>query len=116
MSLFTSQGVYEKSIERFHEIFRPEGKDLISMRKVSDMDYELGVRQEEIERVYLRGEEVEKEDVVEGTMGVSIDATKVREKLGEQISVGGRKRYEIGFKDAKIAAISEVRWDKRRSA
>ena len=60
MSLFTSQGVYEKSIERFHEIFRPEGKDLISMRKVLDMDYELGmrlesVRQEEIEMAHWVG-------------------------------------------------------------
>lgn len=119
MSLFTSQGVYEKSIRRFHEIFRPGGKDLISMRKVLDMDYELGVRleevrQEEIERVYERGEQIEKENVVEGVMAVSIDATKVREKLGEEISVGGRKKYKIGFKDAKIAAVSEVRWDSKR--
>ena len=119
MSLFTSQGVYEKSIERFHEIFRPAGKDLISMRKVLDMDYELGVRleevrQEEIERVYEKGQEIEKEDVVEGMMAVSVDATKVREKLGEEITSGGRKKYKIGFKDAKIAVVSELRWDKRR--
>ena len=119
MSLFTSQGVYQKSIERFHEIFRPAGKDLISMRKVLDMDYELGlrlegVRQEEIEKIYEKGEGIEKEDVVEGMMAVSVDATKVREKLGEEITSGGRKRYKIGFKDAKIAAVSEVRWNKKR--
>ena len=119
MSLFTSQGVYEKSIERFHEIFRPEGKDLISMRKVLDMDYELGmrlesVRQEEIESIYHEGQEIEKENVVEGVMAVSVDATKVREKLGERVISGGRKRYEIGFKDAKVAVVSEVRWDKNR--
>jgi hypothetical protein len=119
MSLFTSQGVYQKSIERFHEIFRPEEKELISMRKVLDMDYELGaklerIRGQEIERVYERGEEIEKENVVEGLMAVSVDATKVREKLGEEITSGGRKRYKIGFKDAKIAAVSEVRWDKKR--
>jgi hypothetical protein len=119
MSLFTSQGVYQKSIARFHEIFRPAAKDLISMRKVLDMDYELGerlegVRQEEIERVYEKGEEIEKEDVVEGMMAVSVDATKVREKLGQEITSGGRKRYKIGFKDAKIAVVSEVRWNKMR--
>ncbi|HEA65777.1 MAG TPA: hypothetical protein ENI07_02990 [Desulfobacterales bacterium] len=28
-------------MNRFHEIFRPEGKDLISLRKALDMDYEL---------------------------------------------------------------------------
>jgi hypothetical protein len=120
MSLFTSQGVYEKSKCRFHEIFRPEGKDLISMRKVLDMDYEVGhrlerIRAQEIWRVYEKGEEIERENVVEGLMAVSIDATKVREKLGEEIGSGGRKRYIIGFKDAKVATVSEVRWDKRRN-
>jgi hypothetical protein len=119
MSLFTSQGVYQKSMNRFHEIFRPAGKDLISMRKILDMDYELGerlenVRQGEIEKIYERGEGIEREDIIDGVMAVSVDATKVREKLGEEITSRGRKRYEIGFKDAKIAAISEVRWDKRR--
>jgi hypothetical protein len=102
MSLFTSQGVYQKSKDRFHEIFRPEGKDLISMRKVLDMDYELGkrlenVRQGEIEKIYDGGEEIEREDVIDGVMAVSVDATKVREKLGEEITSGGRKRYIIGF-------------------
>ena len=101
MSLFTSQGVYEKSRGRFHEIFRPEGRDLISMRKVLDMDYELGerlekVRQEEIEKLYELGERVEKQDVVDGVMAVSVDATKVREKLGEEISSRGKRKYIIG--------------------
>ena len=119
MSLFTSQGVYQKSMDRFHEIFRPEGTDLISMRKVLDMDYELGVRLEkvrqvEIKRIYDQGERIEVEDVVDGLMAVSVDATKVREKLGEEITSRGRKRYKIGFKDAKIAAVSEVRWNKKR--
>ena len=119
MSLFTSQGVYEKSMVRFHEIFRPDGKDLISMRKVLDMDYELGeklegIRQDEIERVYEKGEGVERENAIEGVMAVSVDATKVREKLGEEITSRGRKRYEIGFKDAKIAVVSELSWDKNR--
>jgi len=119
MSLFTSQGVYQKSMDRFHEIFRPEGTDLISMRKVLDMDYELGVRLEkvrqvEIKRIYDQGERIEVQDVVDGLMAVSVDATKVREKLGQEITSRGRKRYKIGFKDAKIAAVSEVRWNKKR--
>jgi hypothetical protein len=119
MSLFTSQGVYEKSIGRFHEIFRPEGKDLISMRKVLDMDYELGERlenvtKEEKKKKKQKGEGIERQEVIDGVMAVSVDATKVREKLGEEITSRGRKRYEIGFRDAKIAAVSEVRWDKRR--
>jgi hypothetical protein len=47
-------------------------------------------------------------------MAVSIDATKVREKLGEEVIKGGRKRYEIGFKDVKIAGISEIVYDKKQ--
>ena len=34
---------------------------------------------------------------------------------GEYIDASGKKRYEIGFRDAKIGAISEVRWDSERS-
>ena len=44
-------------------------------------------------------------------MAISIDAGKVREKLGERVTDGGRKKYDIGFRDVKLAAISEVFWD-----
>jgi hypothetical protein len=32
-----------------------------------------------------------------------VDATKVREKLGNKRTGGSRRRYQIGFKDAKVA-------------
>jgi hypothetical protein len=72
------------------------------MRKALDMDYELGrgieqKRQKEIEEVFERRQCMEKEEVIEGRMAVSIDATKVREKQGEYVDSSGRKRYEIGF-------------------
>ncbi len=116
LSSFTGREAYQESLNRFHEIFRPDGKDLVSMRKSLDMDYELGerlerLRQEEIEQVFDKGEEIKKDDVIEGTMAISIDATKVREKLGEEIIADGKKKYKIGFKDAKIASVSEVIWD-----
>ena len=118
-SFFTSQDVYQDSLNRFHEIFRPDGKDLISMRKVLDMDYELGeklleLRQQEIIDLFDDGKEIEKEDIIKGAVAVSIDATKVREKLGEKAGKNGKKELEIGFKDAKIAAISEISWDKEK--
>ncbi len=119
LTSFTGREAYQESLNRFHEIFRPGGNDLISLRKTLDMDYELGgrlegMRQEEIERVYEEGEEIEKEEVIGGVMAVSIDATKVREKLGEKVIKGGRKRYEIGFKDVKIAGVSEIVYDKKQ--
>jgi hypothetical protein len=42
LSGFTAREVYQGSLDWFHQIFRPDGKDLISMRKALDMDYELG--------------------------------------------------------------------------
>jgi hypothetical protein len=118
-SFFTSQDVYQDSLNRFHEIFRPDGKDLISMRKVLDMDYELGekleeLRQQEIIDVFEDVKEIKKEDIIKGAVAVSIDATKVRERLGEKAVKNGKKEIEIGFKDAKIASISEICWDKDR--
>ena len=120
LSSFTGREAYQESLRRFHEIFRPDGKYLVSMRKALDMDYALGEkiegkRQEEIEEVFDRGGTPEIEGAVEGTMAVSVDATKVREKQGEYVDDCGKRRYEIGFRDAKIGVISEVSWDEERS-
>jgi hypothetical protein len=41
LSSFTGREAYEKSLGRFHEIFRPDGREHISMRKSLDMDAEL---------------------------------------------------------------------------
>jgi hypothetical protein len=119
LALFTGQNVYEKALQQFHEIFRPEGEDEISMRKALDMDYELGegleeLRQQEIEEVLEHDQPIAKQTPIDSLMAVSIDATKVREKLGQRRLKSGRKRYEIGFKDAKVAAISSVVWDPQR--
>jgi hypothetical protein len=89
------------------------------MRKALDMDYELGEaletrRQQEIEAVLEHDQPIAKQTPIKGLMAVSIDATKVREKLGERRLKSGKKRYEIGFKDAKVAAISSVVWDGQR--
>src|SRR3989304_5389666 len=56
LAQFTGQNVYQEALDHFHRIFRPDGRDLISMRKALDMDYELGeglegLRQEEIRQV-----------------------------------------------------------------
>ena len=120
LSSFTGRDAYQESLDRFHEIFRPDGKHLVSMRKALDMDYELGDRieqrkQQEIRQVFDLADSVEKQRVLEGSVAVSIDATKLREKQGEYVDDCGNRRYEIGFRDAKIAVISEARWDSVRS-
>ena len=119
LSGFTAREVYQGSLDWFHEIFRPDGEDLISMRKALDMNYELGEklegkRQREIEVVHTEAGELQEHRALRGTVAVSIDATKVREKLGEEATDEGEKRYEIGFKDVKVAAVSEVFWESKR--
>jgi hypothetical protein len=120
LSSFTGREAYQESLKRFHEIFRPDGKHLVSMRKALDMDYALGDRieenrQREIQQVFGKRGGVEVQRGIEGTMAVSVDATKVREKQGEYVDDCGRKRYEIGFRDAKIGVISKACWDPGRA-
>jgi hypothetical protein len=38
LSSFTGREAYQKSLDRFHEIFRPDATQLISLRKALDMD------------------------------------------------------------------------------
>jgi hypothetical protein len=120
LSSFTGREAYQESLNRFHEIFRPDGKHLVSMRKALDMDYALGSRieqnrQQEIGQLFGRRGAMELQRGIEGTMAVSMDATKVREKQREYVDDWGKKRYEIGFRDAKIGVISKICWDPVRS-
>jgi hypothetical protein len=119
LSSFTGREAYQESLKRFHEIFRPDGKHRVSMRKALDMDYALGDRieenrQREIQQVFESRGAMELQRRIEGTMAVSVDATKVREKQREYVDDCGRKRYEIGFRDAKIGVISKTCWDAGR--
>jgi len=119
LSGFTAREVYQGSLDWFHQIFRPDGKDLVSMRKALDMDYELGERleqrrQQEIAAGQKQRTVIKEHRPILGTMAVSIDAGKVRQKLGERVNAEGEKKYEIGFRDVKVAAISEVFWDEKR--
>jgi len=95
LSLFTGQNAYQEALDQFHRIFRPEGRDEISMRKALDMDYQLGerlegLREQEIRQVLEQDSGIGKEEPIEQTMAVSIDATKVREKLGQKRVRNGR--------------------------
>ena len=109
LSTFTGREAYQESLNRFHEIFRPDGSDQISMRKALDMDYDLGERlenkrQQEIAEQFEQDEDatVPTEREITGTMVVSIDATKVRLKGEEQRrsdrpDADGNRSYETEF-------------------
>ena len=119
LSTFTGRGAYQKSLNRFHEIFRPDGQQTISMRKALDMDTQLGqrmqaLRQAEIRELGQEGSHLPTRDPIREVVALSVDATKLREKGKERITAKGRKKYEILWKDVKIAAISQVGWDEKR--
>ena len=104
LSGFTAREVYQGSLDWFHQIFRPDGKDLISMRKALDMDYELGgklkeKRRQEIAAGQKKRDVIEEQRPIMGTAAVSIDAGKVREKLGQRVSADGKKKWEEEIRD-----------------
>ena len=76
LSGFTAREVYQGSLDWFHQIFRPDGKDLISMRKALDMDYELGGKLKEKRRQQIAAGEkkravIEEQHMIMGTAAVS---------------------------------------------
>jgi hypothetical protein len=119
LSSFTGREAYQKSLERFHEIFRPDATELISMRKALDMDAELGgrlerLRQEEIAQVFEKKKPIAKEGVIKDLMAVSVDATKLRQR-GEKVrNADGKRSYPSVWRDAKIGAVSSIGWDEKR--
>ena len=119
LSSFTGQGAYEKSLQQFHEIFRPDGRQLISERKALDMDAQLGerleqVRQEEICQVFEKKGDVKVEAPIEDRMAISVDATKVREWGEVQLKPDGTKSWPTIWRDAKVGAVSTIGWDPKR--
>lgn len=119
LSSFTGREAYQKSLERFHEIFRPDGTERISMKKSLDMDAELGdrlqeLRQEEITQVFETKQPLQKENPICGVMAVSVDATKLRERGEEERTADGKRSYPSIWRDVKMGAVSEVGWDEKR--
>jgi len=119
LSSFTGRGAYDKSLQQFHEIFRPDGTQLISERKALDMDAELGkrlehVRQGEIHQLFDEKRDVTVESPIEDRKAISVDATKVREWGERIVKADGTKSWPTLWRDAKVGAISAIRWDPRR--
>jgi hypothetical protein len=118
LSSFTGREAYQKSLDRFHEIFRPDATELISMRKSLDMDAELGsrlegLRQEEIAQVFQKKQLIAKENVIKDLMAVSVDATKLRQRGQEERIVDGKTTYPTVWRDVKIGAVSSIGWDEK---
>ena len=119
LSSFTGREAYQKSLDRFHEIFRPDATELVSLRKSLDMDAELGerlerLRQEEITQVFEKRQFIAKDNVIKDLMAVSVDATKLRQRGDEERSVDGKRTCPTVWRDVKVGAVSSIGWDEKQ--
>lgn len=118
LDLFTVRGAYQENLDHFHEIFRSDGVEYISLLEAEQIMRSHGagleaIEQERISAVYDKNGpgDIEKHEPIDGTMIIAMDATKIRHRDGEKsIEIKGNNREinHYGFKDAKIALIGAV--------
>ena len=113
---FVGNNPYQRSRDHFHQIFRPDGVEEISLHKIEQMVDALGARledqrQEEITAVFEDGKGIAVDDEITDTMVVCIDAGKAPTKGNERIDDDNRRRYDREFRDVKVASVSALKWD-----
>ena len=119
MARFGAQQSYEESLRQFHEVFRADERELISLQKTFAMVREVGHGLEE-QRQQEIGERadgaVAVREAITETMAVSIDAGKVPTRGNERVTEEGKKKYECAYRDSKVATVSAVEVDKEGAA
>ena len=119
MARFSAQQPYEASLEQFHEVFRADERELISMQKAFEMVRKVGSGLQEQRHQEIR-ERADKplavREEISATMAVSIDAGKVPIRTNEQVTKDGKKKYERAYRDSKVATVSAVAVDKEGAA
>ena len=115
MARFCGEDSYQRGLAQFHEVLRPDGRELVSMNKTFKMvrvvaDRLQGQRQKEIaERA---DKSVEVRDKITGTMVVGIDAGKVATRANERVTDDGKKSWDRVFRDSKVATVAAVEVDR----
>ena len=119
MARFCGEQSYEQGLEQFHEVFRPDGRELVSMNKAFEMVREVGdgLEEQRQKEIAERADEpVEVREEITGTMAASIDAGKVATRTNEQVTEDGKKSYDRSYRDAKVATVAAVKVDKEGAA
>ena len=114
MARFSAQQSYEESLRQFHEVFRPDERELVALNKAFEMVREVGhglqeQRQTEIEERAAKPVAVREQ--ITGTMAVCIDAGKVPVRAQERVTKDGKKKYDRVYRDSKVATVSAVKRD-----
>ena len=117
MAYFCGRQPYQESLEHFHEVFRADGKERVSMRKAYEMVCEENrgleqQRQQEIKEYLQEDKRVAVQEQITETMVVCIDATKVPTRANENVADDDNKSYECQYRDSKVATVSAVEQQK----
>ena len=119
MARFCGEQSYEQGLAQFHEVLRPDGRELVSMNKAFEMVREVGdgLEEQRQKEIAERADEpVEVREEITGTMAASIDAGKVATRANEQVTEDGKKSYDRSYRDAKVPTVSAVKVDKEGAA
>lgn len=113
MACFCGRQPYQESLDHFHEVFRADGQQPVSMRKAYEMTCAVNhglerQRQQEITEYLEQDTRVAVQEPITDTMAVCIDAGKVPTRANENVDDAGAKSYECQYRDAKVATVSAV--------
>ena len=113
MACFCGRQPYQESLDHFHEVFRADGSERVSMRKAYEMTCAVNrdleqQRQQEIKEYLEEDKRVAVQEQITATMAVCIDATKVPTRVSENADDPEDKSYECQYRDSKVATVSAV--------
>ena len=112
MARFCAEQSYEQGRAQFHEVLRPDERELVSMNKAFEMVREVGAGLEQLRQkeITKRAEEaLAVREEITGTAVAGIDAGKVATRVNEQVTDDGKKSYDRAWRDAKVATVSAVK-------
>ena len=108
MAYFCGRQPYQESLQQFHEVFRADGSERVSMRKAYEMVCveNRGLeqqRQQEISEYLEDDKRVAVQKQISDTMVVCIDATKLPTRVRKNAN-----DYERQYRDSKVATVSAL--------
>ncbi len=119
MARWCAEQSYEQGLAQFHEVLRPDGRELVSMNKAFEMVRAVtdGLAEQRQREIVERADEpVAVREEITGTMVVGIDAGKVATRANERVTEDGKKSYDRVFRDSKVATVSAVKVDREGAA
>ena len=94
MARFCAEHSYQQGLAQFHEVLRPDGRELVSMNKAFEMVRAVadGLEEQRQREIAERADEpVGVREKITGTMVVGIDAGKLAVRANERLTKDGKR-------------------------